>query len=165
MHLLRFFRHALLPAFYYHRKFSHALRLKVRDTVAVSELQHGGEIVVAFEGRLSWSHLLLGQSPRARALEVFGQLGVWDTEHNCGVLLYILWADHKVEILADRGIARVVPAAVWQHIAGDLARGIGAGQFDNALLVAVERTSALLIEHFPQRSADKNELNDLPRLL
>ena len=45
---------------------------------------------------------------------MFGKLRVWDTEHNNGVLIYLLLAEHAIEIVADRGLNEQVPPQQWQ---------------------------------------------------
>ena len=92
-------------------------------------------------------------TPRERALEVFGLLRVWDTEENCGVLVYLLLADRDVEIVADRGIHRAVGDA---RVAGDLRarwkRRSRAGRFgDGVRRTASTRSSALLARALPAR--------------
>ena len=42
---------------------------------------------------------------------MFGKLRVWDTEHNNGVLIYLLLAEHAIEIVADRGLSSRVDRA------------------------------------------------------
>jgi hypothetical protein len=53
-------------------------------------------------------HQSISQLTRQRAVTMFGKLRVWDTEHNNGVLIYVLLAEHAIEIVADRGVARHV---------------------------------------------------------
>ena len=77
---------------------------------------HRGQVCFAVEPALPLARVLARLSPRERALEVFGQLRVWDTEENCGVLVYLLLADRDVEIVADRGIHARVGAAAWEAI-------------------------------------------------
>jgi uncharacterized membrane protein len=111
--------------------------------------------------------VLRGLSPRERALEVFGRLGVWDTEGNNGVLLYLLLADHAVEIVADRAAARAIPQAHWDAVARALAQAFAAGQGAAGLQAAVARISELLSAAFPATGAARNldELPDRPAVL
>ena len=80
----------------------------VKQAIQQAEAGHKGEIRFAVEASLDTLPLLRDQSARERGLEVFSQLRVWDTEHNNGVLIYLLLADRDVEIIADRGIHRRV---------------------------------------------------------
>ena len=70
-----------------------------------------GEIRFAIETVADARCTILAElTPRARALEVFAHLRVWDTERNNGVLIYVQLADRSVEIVADRGFdGRVSP--------------------------------------------------------
>ena len=74
--------------------------------VEASERRHTGEIRVCVEAGLPFSYLWRGATARERAVQMFGKLRVWDTEHNNGVLIYLLLAEHRIEIIADRGLAR-----------------------------------------------------------
>ena len=83
---------------------------RIEARVAASEKRHSGEIRVVVEAGLPFSYLRRGATPRERAVALFGKLGVWDTERNNGVLIYLLLAEHAIEIVADRGLNRAVAA-------------------------------------------------------
>ena len=104
MNLKRIWRHILMNDFQVKRSFSEAVLNAIQDAVKQSEKTHSAEIRFVVEGELTWTQLLADMSPRARALEVFSHLRIWDTEENNGVLIYVLLADRNVEIIADRGI-------------------------------------------------------------
>ena len=99
-------------------------------------------------------HLWRGQDARSRAVELFGQLRVWDTEHNSGVLIYLLLADRRVEIVADRGIHDKVGAAAWEAICGEMQRAFAAGRFEQGASFGIAAISDLLATHFPRREGD-----------
>ena len=103
-------------------------------------------------------------TPRDRAVALFGKLGVWDTERNNGVLIYLLLAERAIEIVADRGLNRLVPAAEWDEIAASMQSAFQAGDFEGGLLRAVDAVDALLVRHFAARpgDVDVNELPDAP---
>ena len=79
---------------------------RLGQRVAASERRHTGQIRICAEGGLPLSYLWRGASARERAITQFGKLRVWDTEHNNGVLIYLLLAEHAIEIVADRGLAQ-----------------------------------------------------------
>ena len=137
---------------------------RIEASVAASEKRHSGEIRVVVEAGLPFSYLRRNATPRDRAVKLFGKLGVWDTERNNGVLIYLLLAEHAIEIVADRGLNRVVSAAEWAEIAASMQSAFQAGQFEPGLLRAVEAVDALLVRHFPARAGDVdvNELPDAP---
>ena len=106
------------------RAFPPSAMAAIEEAIAKSEREHSGELRFAVEPALDTSALLAGQSGRERALEVFSQLRVWDTEENNGVLIYLLLADRDIEIVADRGVNARVPQAEWEKISIARARGV-----------------------------------------
>jgi uncharacterized membrane protein len=95
---------------------------------------------------------------------LFGKLRVWDTEHNNGVLVYLLLAEHAIEIVADRGIDRHVDAQAWRAMAQRMGAAFREGRFEDGLTQALEEVSALQMAHFPRAEGelDVNELPDAP---
>ncbi len=140
---------------------------RIGERVTASEHGHTGQIRVAIEPGLPLSYLRRGLSARARAVTQFGKLRVWDTEHNNGVLIYLLLAERAIEIVADRGLAACVPAAHWDAIVEAMRRSLREGRFEEALLEAVAAVDALLRTHFPRTAGagPGNELPDAPVLL
>jgi uncharacterized membrane protein len=134
-------------------------RLQAR--VQKSELRHSGEIRLCAEAGLPWSYLRRKLGARARAVTMFGKLRVWDTEHNNGVLIYLLLADRAIEIVADRGVARLVPQAHWQKLAGGMGAAFGAGRFEEGLAQAIDAVDAVLVQHFALAAGQTNP-NELP---
>jgi len=134
--------------------------------VSASERRHTGEIRLCVEAGLPLSYLWRDAPARERAIMLFGKLRVWDTEHNNGVLIYLLLAEHAIEIVADRGLARHVDAAQWQRIAATMSAAFQAGQFEAGLNQAIDAVDALLVQHFALApdEANPNELPDAPYL-
>ena len=137
----------------------------IGDKIGEQERRHRGELRFAVEGSLPLAQLWHEQNARSRALELFGQMRVWDTEHNSGVLIYLLLADKRVEIIADRGIHNKVGDTVWEAICGEMQRAFAAGRFDEGAIYAVEAISDLLVTHFPRDESDTNELPNEPVVL
>ena len=137
--------------------------------VTSSEKRHTGEIRLAVEASLHLPLLRPGISARERAVQVFSNLRVWDTEANNGVLIYLLLADRDVEIVADRGIHDAVGDAGWEDICKGMEADFRAGRFEDGLRAGIERVAAHLAEHFrmteENRDADRNELPDAPFIL
>jgi len=107
-----------------------------------------------------------GLSARERAVSVFSQLHIWDTEHNNGVLVYVLRADRAVEIIADRGINARVSPEEWQAVCRDVETHYRAGRFAEGSQVAIAGVAALLERHFPLlRAPPAEELPNQPILL
>jgi len=134
--------------------------------VAASERRHSGEIRMYVEAGLPFSYLWRDATPRERAVAMFGKLRVWDTEQNNGVLIYLLLAEHAIEIVADRGLSRHVPVDEWRRIVAHMSGAFKEGRFEDGLTQALEEVSALLVEHFPLAAGapDTNELPDEPVL-
>jgi uncharacterized membrane protein len=134
--------------------------------VAASEKRHSGEIRIFLEAGLPVSYVLRDATPRERAAAMFGKLRVWDTEHNNGVLIYLLLAERAIEIVADRGLSQRVDAAQWHHIVGRMGSAFKQGRIEEGLTEALDEVSALLVAHFPlvPGEPDRNELPDEPVL-
>jgi uncharacterized membrane protein len=130
------------------------------DKIAAAELGHRGEIRVVIESQLPVSVVLADISPRQRAINYFADLRVWDTEENSGILLYLLLAERKIEIVADRGIAKLVEQTEWNKICQQLHNQLGADQVVEALSKAITEFGTLLRQHYPI-DEDANNPNEL----
>ncbi len=135
---------------------------RLEAAIHASEHQHTGELRISVEAGLPLSYLWRRASARARAIALFGKLNVWDTEHNNGVVIYLLLAERSIEIVADRGLARKVPAAEWQAMVALLAPACRAGDFEGGLQHCVSLVGDLLQQHFPaaEGGAPRNELSN-----
>ena len=141
----------------------------IEQAVRRAEQTHAGEIRFAIETALTPLHVLNGMAPRARALEVFASLAVWDTERNNGVLIYVQLADRAVEIVADRGFRGLVNPAEWEAVCRLMEEHFRAGRFETGSIAGVDAIGNLLARHFPpnaERAAPShNQLPDRPTLL
>lgn len=158
-------RHLSYPPWRLRRMLPERSLRAIAEAIACSEQRSSGEICVAIEVALNWRRLLRGQSPRERALEVFAQLRVWDTERNNGVLIYLLMADRDVEIVADRGIDRWVGKEAWERICREMEQAFLQGQFESGILLGVQAVGEQLARHFPRQGQEANELPDRPVIL
>lgn len=165
MKIKRLIKHLLLPPWLTRRTFSPAVMGRIEDAVKHSEQLHCGELRVVVETSLDLLPLLRGQSPRARACEVFAETGVWDTAANSGVLLYINHADRDIEIVADRGISAQVTQAQWEAICHSIELEFREHRFEAGLLEGIRRITALLAQHFPATGENPDELGNRPTLL
>jgi uncharacterized membrane protein len=110
--------------------------------------------------------VLHGVDARDRARQVFGQLQVWDTEHNTGVLLYVLMAEKRIEIVADRGIAGRVGQGAWDDICAVMRESYAPGRWRDGSLAGIDAAHTLLARYFPSDgTANPDELPDRPVLL
>lgn len=165
MNIKRLFRHLLQPPWLARRAFSPAVMRRIEEAVRQSEQLHRGELRIAVEASLDLGPLLRNLSPRARALEVFARLGVWDTAGNSGVLLYINWADRNIEIVADRGISAHVMQEQWEKICRVMEQAFREHHFEAGLLEGIRQITALLMQHFPAAADNPDELGNRPVLL
>ncbi len=117
------------------------------------------------ETSLSFPQLWRAIGSRARALELFAALGVWDTAHNNGVLIYVLLADRTVEIVADRAIAAHIPAAEWAALCAEVAERFRQGDAAAGCCIAVRSVALRMARHFPAAGGDGDELPNQPVLL
>jgi uncharacterized membrane protein len=147
------------------RRFSDSTLGAIEQAVREVEARHAGEIRFAVETALDLPELWQGVGARGRALQVFGQLGVWDTEGNNGVLIYVLFAEHDVEIVADRAIAQRASQAEWDAITRRVEDEFRAGRFEAGSVAGVRAVGELLARHFPARGGDRNEQPNQPVLL
>ncbi len=165
--LKRWLRHSIKTPQSVDRAFPAAVLQRIQHEIAEGERTHSGEIRFAVEATLPWSYLRRDAPARERAEMVFAKLRVWDTEDNNGVLIYIELADHRIEVVADRGIARHVPNARWEEISQMMRERFRAGEFEAGSIAAVRAVSVLLAERF--RVADgarnPNQLSDAPTVL
>jgi uncharacterized membrane protein len=163
--LQRLGRHFLTDHHSVRRRFSPQALKRIEDAIAAGERHHRGQVRFAVEASLPLSQILRGVEPRARALELFGRLGVWDTEHNNGVLIYVLLADKDVEIVADRGVDRRVGQDTWQVICHAMESAFREGRFEEGAIDGITAINKLLAQHFPRRTVGPNELPDQPIVL
>jgi uncharacterized membrane protein len=162
--IARGWRHLTTTRWALHRAFPELALVRIEAAVRAAEARHAGEICIALEASLPLAAVEAGLSPRQRAEQVFAQLKVWDTEHNNGVLVYLLWADRDIEILADRGVHAKAGEAVWADVCALMEAQLKADDPVGAVLGAVEAIATVLETHFPEARAP-NERPDRPIIL
>jgi len=165
MALARSLRHLFATRGSTRRRFTPEVLRGVEAAIAAVESRHAGEIRFAIETALDLPDLWYGTTPRERAVMVFGQLGVWDTAGNNGVLIYVLMADRVVEIVADRGIAARVPQADWDAVCRAMEGHFRAGRFAEGADAGIEGVGRLLAQHFPGQGGDRDEQPNAPVIL
>lgn len=158
----RFLRHLFSSPWQVDRYFPAPTLKAIEYAIKTSEAQHLGEIRFVIEADLHPLEILLNKTPKKRALELFSQLGIWDTEHNNGVLIYICLADRDVEIVADRGVHQRVGHAGWESICQTMEKHFRAGEFQTGALQGINLVGELLAEYFPAEDNVKTSRNELP---
>jgi uncharacterized membrane protein len=165
MNAVRLLRHLFAARWNTRRRFPPAVLEAIEAAIREAESRHAGEIRFAIETALDLPELWHGMASRRRAAQVFGQLGIWDTAQNNGVLIYVLLAEHVVEIVADRGIAAFVQQSEWDQICREIEGQFRAGRFMEGSVAAVHAVGGLLARHFPAPRRDADELPNQPVLL
>lgn len=161
---MRIWRHLFAPSL--HRTFSEERLQAITDAIAAGERRHGGQVMFAVEADLPWMALWQGATPRQRAEHAFAQLRTWDTEQNNGVLVYLLLADHAIELIADRGLRGRVGETQWQAICEHMQGLLRADDLQQAVLLAIAEVSDVLAGHYPPGSGSKDDaLPNTPQLL
>jgi uncharacterized membrane protein len=159
----RIWKHLTTPRRVVARAFPDPVWQTVESAVANVERLHDVELRVVAEAGLPLANLLQGQTSRGRAIELFTLLRVWDTEHNCGVLIYVQMADRKIEIVADRGINARVAQAEWDRICGLIVAAFRGGNFEEGTIIGIREITELVRKHVPARGdPPANELPDRP---
>jgi uncharacterized membrane protein len=165
MDAARFLRHLCAARWITRRRFTDEVDAAIEAAIRAAEARTSAEIRFVIETALDPMAAGRGYAPRERALEVFSQFRVWDTELRNGVLIYVFVADRDVEIVADRGAAAVIPPAGWEAAAKRMEAEFRAGRFREGALAGVEAVGALLEGHFPARAVNRDELPNQPALL
>jgi uncharacterized membrane protein len=165
MDLKRFWRHVLMSPVRAARCFNAATLDAIQREIALQERRHRGEICLVVEAELTSAQLWRDLSPRERAKEVFALRGVWNTEENNGVLIYLLLAERSVEIVADRGIDARVAQEEWHAPCRMMESHFSAGRFEEGAIAGVRAVSELLVRHYPAGGEERNELADRPALI
>lgn len=162
MNMRRLLRHLLTPQWWVLRAFNSQTLDVVEQAVTRAERGHPGELRFVVEGLLPLGDLLRGVTARQRAVQLFSDLRVWDTEQNSGILIYVQMADRRVEVLADRGITKQVPQLAWDGICRTLERAFAAGHYCQGAVAAVEEAGALLAGQSAPSAANPDEMPDRP---
>ena len=164
MALARILRHLSLPDWWARRAIPESTLRAIENAVAASEQKHCAELRFVVEASLPLHDLWRDRPTRARALEAFSQLRVWDTEHNSGVLIYVQLLDHRVEIVTDRGIHARVGSDFWDGVCRRMEAAFSRGEFEPGCLAALDEITALLAAHYPAGADNPNELPNRPAL-
>lgn len=161
---MRFLDHLLCLPGAVARAFPAGSFSRIEKAIEAAERQHGGQIRFAVEAALEPLEVWRGKSARERSIEVFAELRVWDTERNNGVLLYLLLADHDVEIVADRGYNGKVRADEWEAICRQMEAALRGGRYEQAVSEGIRGIAELAAAHFPPGTG-QGELADRPTVV
>lgn len=165
MSLKRILRHLWICLWHTKQAFPARVMTSIENAINESEKQHRGEVRFVVESSLSLLEVVKGKTARARALELFADLHLWDTEDNSGVLIYVLLADRQVEIVADRGINALVNQQGWQKICEEMEAYLRQDDYEAGVLAGISLATEHLKQHFPLTAENKNELPNRPLIM
>ena len=165
MNIKRIVKHLLMTHWQVRRVFPRNSLSAIEQAIKASETSHTGEIRFAIEGALDTKPLFQGQTARERAIEIFSQQRLWDTENNNGVLIYLLLADRDVEIVADRQVHVKVGSHEWESICRTMETAFRQADFQRGVIDGIRAVTRHLDRHFPASGANPNELPDKPLLV
>jgi uncharacterized membrane protein len=163
--LARALRHVRTSAADGRRAFPQETLAAIALAITAGEQTHRSELRLIVEASMPFDAIWAGVSNRQRALALFAEHGVWDTEDNCGVLIYINLAERAVDIVADRNVDRRIDSATWQAVCATMTAGFARGKFHESTVAAVAQVNALLRTHFPSNGTRANELPDNPIMM
>ena len=161
----RLFRHWLTTKRRVRHIFSPTVTQAIQAAIAEGEKLHRAEVRLIVEHCLPTTAVLAGVRPRQRALDLFGRYRIWDTEENCGVLVYVNLADRTVEIVPDRAVMRLVTRDEWRAVCDTMTSGFAQGEFRESTASAIYQLNALLQRHYPAAGAHPNQLPNQPIVL
>jgi hypothetical protein len=165
MDIKRIVNHLLAPQWVVSRMFTAATMRAIENAIRESERLHHGELRFVVEGGLNPWLLLHARTPRARAIEMFSQLRVWDTEENSGVLIYVQAVDRRIEIVADRGINAKVAQREWDAICRTMEAAFREKRYEAGAIAGIQEVTRLLLRHFPATGVNPDELPNAPVVL
>ncbi len=165
MKIERIVKHLFTTQAQVRRHFDRSSLTAIESAIKESEAAHAGEIRFVVEDALDGLPLFQGQSARERAIDLFSQLRVWDTQDNTGVLIYLLLADQVVEIVADRGINEKVDSQEWNKICQQMETAFRQSNYESGVVSGVQAVTQHLVQHFPSVGSNGNELPDKPMVL
>ncbi len=140
------------------RAFPPATLAAIEQAITQGEQRHRAEVRLIVEPGLDVRSAFNNVGNRERARALFAQYGVWDTEENCGVLIYINLAAREVDIVADRHVGRLVSDTEWQTICRTMTSGFAQGDYHASTLSALEQLNTLLARHYPAGGERPNQL-------
>ncbi|PUA17208.1 TPM domain-containing protein [Glaciimonas sp. PCH181] len=163
--ITRLYRHLITTKHTVRQAFPASTLKAVQAKIAEGEHMHRAEARMIVEASLNLQAVLNGVTSRQRAHELFAHYRMWDTEENVGVLLYVNFADHKVEIITDRAVGRAIPSTDWLAVCQTMTQEFANGSFHESTLAAIEQMNHLLTAHFPDKDGKHNEISDRPLML
>lgn len=137
-------------------------KVKARLTAKVTEIERGhrGEVFLVIENHLPIQEAY-NLNCRERAIDLFSEYRVWDTEENTGVLVYVNICEQSLDIVADRGISAHVSPTVWRAMCAKAVAGIANKKIEDSLSDLLDEVGQLLRQYYHlENDPAGNELSD-----
>ncbi len=164
----RWMDHTLVWRPAYKRIFNASCLTSITQAVQRCESRSQVQICVIAEQTLPYSYLRKQLAVRERAITLFGKHRVWDTEANCGVLIYVNMVERGVEIVADRGVAPLIAAQQWRAWALQLNHAFSKNEHQSGLVHVIDDMAPHFASALPVNISVKaaaNSLADAPIVL
>jgi len=113
--------------------------------------------------RVLTSKKLRAQAARTGAAAMFYEAGIANTSAENGLLIYLSLLERRLEVIADRGVLKAVPALKWNNSVFELKR-VAKNPAPENLVKAIHDLGCLLAEYMPATGENPNELPDAPRI-
>ncbi len=134
--------------------FSKSEEEQIVAAIKAAEKNTSGEIRVHIEASSK------EKDPLERAVQVFQELEMHQTEARNGVLFYLAYEDHAFSIFGDQGINQKVPVGFWDSTRDQMQTAFKKLAFAEGLIAGITEAGEVLKAYFPYQSDDQNELDD-----
>lgn len=99
---------------------------------------------------------------RNGAAAMFYEAGIANTDAEMGVLIYMSLLERRLELIADRGVLKVLPPLEWNERMYEFHRAGRIPQLET-LRREIRELGELLAKYLPPTGENPNELPDMPR--
>lgn len=141
-----------------HKYLSHEDLEKIKEEISKVEQNTSGEIKLSLRERRRFFEKLY--KPHELAEKDFEKLGVGNTKHKTGILIFIIFDERYYDILADEGIHVKIPDQVWVDIDSKLVEEFRNDGYLNGILHIIDKVSDVLKKEFPKVVGEGDEVSD-----
>ena len=156
----RWWRQVLFVPLLHSKWLTEEAKARLTEKVTQAERGHRGEVFLIVENHLPIQDAY-HVGCRARAIDLFSEYRVWDTEENTGVLIYVNICEHQLEIVADRGISAHVSPTVWRAMCDKAVSGIANQTTEESLAELLDEVGQVMRQYYHlEHDPAGNELSD-----
>ena len=158
--LARWWRQVLFVPLLHSKWLTADARARLTKRVESAEQGHRGEVFLIVENHLPIQDAYYINC-RDRAIDLFSEYRVWDTEENTGVLVYVNICEHQLEIVADRGISAHVSPTVWHAMCEKAVSGIANKKTEESVAELLDEVGQVLRQYYQlEDNPSGNELSN-----